>query len=186
MSIESFEEKNKKFELFKEKISELAKTEKEKMKLGKDYNPHLVEIDPEELNEEDMEIYEKFKNSTLTFGEFSKFRKDVNFRASQKTERITPTLDEVAVYERYKRGEITQEDFLDYWEKEMPSAEFWAYWKRKIAGEEESKFGDSEENFYAYLDNKITSDDKWLEKFAKEDEGVRKSQQKHLEKKKAA
>jgi hypothetical protein len=172
MSIESPENKKNKFELFKERISDLIRTEKKKMDSGKNYNPHLVGMDPEELSEEDMDIYEKFENRTLTFKEISKFRKDVNLRASQKTEKIEPTAEEIAIYEKYKKKGMTKEEFLDYWDKEVPTAEFWAYWKRKMAGDEESKFGDPEENFYAYLDNEIEKDKKfWMKKFAEEPGG---------------
>lgn len=169
MSKESYEEKKNKLDLFKEEIAALKNEEMEKKSRKENYNPHLVEIDPEELNEEDMDIYEKFENRTLTFKEISKFRRDVNLRASQKTERIEPTPEEIAVYEKYKKGEISKEEFMDYWEKEFPTAEFWAYWKRKMAGEEEEKFSDSEENFYAYLDNEIEKNKKfWMKKFAEE------------------
>lgn len=168
MENSEFSKEKSKLELFQEEFGSMIEKEKEKQKKGEKYNPHLVGIKKEELNQEDAEVWEKFINRVLTFPELSKFRSNVISRVAQKTERIEPTSEELAVYEKYKRGEINKEEFMVYWKRETDVAEFWNYWGKKIGNEQEEKFGDSEENFYAYLDNEIEGDKFWLKKFRDE------------------
>ncbi len=172
MNIESHEgnlKEKSKIELFREQFGELIRQEKEKMGSGKDYNPHLIKINIEELTDEDAEIWEKYINRALTFGELFGFRKNVISRAEKRTEKDIPTPDDLAVLEKHRKGEITRDEFLDYWQKTESNIEFLDYWREKMtdAGERE-KFGDSEENYYAYLDNKIAGDRYWMKKFAEE------------------
>jgi len=79
MSIESFNETKSKLELFREKIAmikaiEMAKKKKSK---GKDYNPHFDDINPEDLTEDDCEIYKKFEDGSMASEDLEKYRKSV-------------------------------------------------------------------------------------------------------------
>lgn len=43
-------------------------------KTGEAYNPHFDDIDPQYLNEEDLIIYKKFKEDTLSFEEMREYQ----------------------------------------------------------------------------------------------------------------
>jgi len=68
MSLESFEKEKSPLELFKEEIKEIKK---------KEYDPHFDDINPEELTGEDKIIYEKFKDGSMTFKDFSDYRQNI-------------------------------------------------------------------------------------------------------------
>lgn len=61
-----------------EKIRENEMANKEswlaKGKMGKSYDPHFDEINPQYLKEEDLMIYKKFKEDTLSFEEMREYQ----------------------------------------------------------------------------------------------------------------
>ncbi len=173
MSIESNENKNK-LERLKEELRKLIEEAKKNALEGKDYDPHLLAINVGSLNEEDAEIWEDYKMGVLAYEKFSKFRAGVISRSENlEAKGIEPNPENIIMHEKARKGEITRDEFLDYWIKEEPSAEFWDYWRKKMTERGEEKTDVSELNFYAYLDNKIEADPKWFKKFAEENKNTK-------------
>jgi len=142
MSIESFNETKSKLELFREKIAmikaiEMAKKKKSK---GKDYNPHFDDINPEDLTEDDCEIYKKFEDGSMASEDLEKYRKSV---FSKIDEVAGVTEEDRVMHEKFKNQEITRDEFMDYCQK-------------RTSKEEESNFleiKDSRVNFCTWLIN---------------------------------
>ncbi len=76
-NIESFEQKKSEIDLFREEIENIRKREMEKKEQEEKYDPHFDDIKPEELTEEDRVIYEKFKDDSMIFKEFSDYQQRV-------------------------------------------------------------------------------------------------------------
>ncbi len=152
-------EHQNKFIIFKKKFGELVDSEKEKKETGKEYNPHLVDINIDDLNEKDAIIWESFMNGDLSFGQFSEFKNNVSLRAEKQAKHILPSEDDIKLMEKFKKGEISKGEFLDYWKKAV---------EQKSDFDKEGLLKHSEENFCAYLDNRIVGDKKWKQKFEKE------------------
>ena len=75
--MESYEEKKNGIDLFKAEISEIKKQEMEKKAQGEKYDPHFENINPKELKEEDKIIYEKFRDGSMNFKEFSAYQQNI-------------------------------------------------------------------------------------------------------------
>jgi len=76
------------FDELRRKIELIKKEEMAKKERGEFFDIHFEDIDPEELNEESLKIFDKFLNKTLTRGEFSDYKvsggpndSQVNFKA---------------------------------------------------------------------------------------------------------
>ncbi len=167
MNVESSKEMKSKLELFREKVAtikavEMAKKErceKELKEVGKaetGYNPHFEDINPNDLTEEDREIYEEFKSGSLTSKKFAEYRENIFSALDIKT---NITKEDSAVYEKFKKKEITRDELLDYWQKHVGL-------KNKSFAPVE--FTDSRASFCAWLANQISSGRIWLKKFAEE------------------
>ncbi len=143
MSIELCEGKKSELDLFREKIAAIKTVEmvKKGKNKGKNYNPHFDDINPEDLIEEDCEIYEKFKGGSMTLEDLEKYRKSV---LSRIDEIAGVTEEDRIMHEKFKNREITRDEFMDYYQK-------------RTSEEEESDFKeikDSRANFCAWLMNK--------------------------------
>lgn len=70
------------------KVELIKKEEMAKKERGEFFDVHFEDIDPKELSEESLEIFDKFLNKTLTRGEFYDYKvsggindSQVNFKA---------------------------------------------------------------------------------------------------------
>lgn len=61
-------------EKFRQEIADIGELEMRNKDLGGEYNPHFEKIDASELSEDDLDIYAKFKNGSLTQAEFADYR----------------------------------------------------------------------------------------------------------------
>lgn len=78
MNKESLEsEKQKELESFREEIRKIKEEELRKEKEGEKFDPHWRIIDPSDLTEEDMEIWKKFKDDTLTPEDHEKYSESI-------------------------------------------------------------------------------------------------------------
>jgi len=170
MSAESIKEKNNKLDLFGAEIERIKEKEMLKKKeweenneRGEAYEIHFDEIDPEELTEEDCDIYNKFKDDTLTLKGFLEYEQSILETFKGKGLAVEPTAEDRAMYEKFKAENITRDEWLDYWQERV-----------KVATKnDKDKTQRSRENFHAWLSNKITTKE-WRDKFKKEKEAENK------------
>lgn len=112
---QSWEEKRRKLNDFREEIAALKEKEVKKEKERLDFNPHLTAINPENLNFRDMEIYKKFKEGSLkdTSDEFRAYRKEI-FRDCQEYFR------QLLIQDKHLREQVDQE--INRKETERPAS----------------------------------------------------------------
>jgi hypothetical protein len=68
-------EQPNKYKILRAEIAEI-KSQEARNKGTEEYHIHFIDIDVPDLEETDLNIYEKFKNQTLTREEFEEYRKE--------------------------------------------------------------------------------------------------------------
>lgn len=61
-------------EKFRQEIADIRELEMRNKDLGGEYNPHFEKIDANNLGGDDLDIYAKLKNGSLTQAEFADYR----------------------------------------------------------------------------------------------------------------
>lgn len=110
------------FEL-RQEIAGIAKEELEKKKKRKKYDPHFKNFNPQELTNEDLSIYKKFKEGTLTEEDFENWSKTISKDLGPKIEEIKKEFD-------YSRPELTRLNFSAWLSNKIIN---WEDYHKKIA-----------------------------------------------------
>jgi hypothetical protein len=73
---QKIEHGNERYKALREEIKDLKEVELIKKAAGKNYNPHFDHFDEKVLRDDDLEVYKKLKDRTLTQEEFLNYQND--------------------------------------------------------------------------------------------------------------
>lgn len=108
--------KEKGFEEIRAKISELVDVEKIKKENNEPvYNATLAEVDPEVLEEEDLEIFEDFLNHTLTIESFGKYKEKNEFFDPEKPDK---KMERRGIFVGYLNNALMRPENLKWYDPE--------------------------------------------------------------------
>lgn len=96
------------YEKLRQEIAEVQEFELNNKKNGFKYNPHFDGIKPEELTNEDLEIFKRFKEGTLTRGEFTKYQS--SFWENSGNQR--------GIFMAWVANKLSSKEWAERWKKE--------------------------------------------------------------------
>ncbi len=96
-------------EILREEIREIKETEAEKQKRGEQFDLHFEDINPTDLTSDDLEIYRKFKEKTLTLKEFRQYQATFMHKGKE---------DSRSDFAAWLGNQFTTPEWLKFWGKE--------------------------------------------------------------------
>ncbi len=79
-------EEKEKIEMLRDEIRGIIKAEKEMQKKGESFAPRLLVINPDDLTQDDLEIFSKYKRRVWTEAEFSTYTDKVTEDLTEKSD----------------------------------------------------------------------------------------------------